>query len=139
MFLHLQSALWISIYSLSGSLSVIGHAKESIGVRNGNDINTLETVNDAAPIPPPHPSEGSYHWTFERLVNLLTKLNSRYSWVGRWNTRKLANTSVSIIYRIVAAGLIPLTIAPFAGGSLSPVTDAVLCGLLVVHSHVGFQ
>ncbi|KAL4951526.1 CybS-domain-containing protein [Aspergillus filifer] len=64
------------------------------------------TMNDPAPIPTPHPSHGSYHWTFERLV---------------------------------AVGLVPLTIAPFAAGSLSPVMDAVLCSLLVVHSHVGFQ
>ncbi|KAL6237807.1 hypothetical protein BDW75DRAFT_61727 [Aspergillus navahoensis] len=64
------------------------------------------TMNDPAPIPKPHPSHGSYHWTFERLV---------------------------------AVGLIPLTIAPFAAGSLNPVTDAVLCSLLVLHSHVGFQ
>ncbi|KAA8651517.1 CybS family protein [Aspergillus tanneri] len=62
--------------------------------------------NDAAPIPKPHPSEGSYHWTFERLVS---------------------------------AGLIPLTFAPFIGGSLNPVMDAVLCSLIVVHSHIGFH
>src|SRR5271170_322868 len=24
-------------------------------------------VNDPAPVPPPHPTEGSYHWVFERL------------------------------------------------------------------------
>ncbi|WEW54721.1 hypothetical protein PRK78_000144 [Emydomyces testavorans] len=41
--------------------------------------------------------------------------------------------------RLVAASLIPLTIAPFAAGSLNPVTDAVLCGALVLHSHIGFQ
>ncbi|KAL4909867.1 hypothetical protein BDW74DRAFT_45041 [Aspergillus multicolor] len=64
------------------------------------------TMNDPAPIPKPHPSHGSYHWTFERLV---------------------------------CVGLIPLTIAPFAAGSLNPVTDAVLCSMLVLHSHVGFQ
>ncbi|KAL4970363.1 CybS family protein [Aspergillus stella-maris] len=64
------------------------------------------TMNDPAPIPTPHPSHGSYHWTFERIV---------------------------------AVGLVPLTIAPFAAGSLSPVMDAVLCSLIVVHSHVGFQ
>ncbi|KAF9887052.1 membrane anchor subunit of succinate dehydrogenase, Sdh4 [Aspergillus nanangensis] len=64
------------------------------------------TMNDPAPIPESHPSEGSYHWTFERIVSV---------------------------------GLIPLTIAPFAAGSLNPVMDAVLCSLLVVHSHVGFQ
>ncbi|RMJ27076.1 succinate dehydrogenase [Aspergillus sp. HF37] len=64
------------------------------------------TVNDPAYIPKPHPSEGSYHWTFERII---------------------------------AAGLVPLTIAPFAAGSLNPAMDATLCALLVVHSHVGFQ
>ncbi|KAI1181841.1 mitochondrial succinate dehydrogenase cytochrome b560 subunit D [Nemania serpens] len=41
--------------------------------------------------------------------------------------------------RVVAAGLVPLTVAPFAAGSLNPALDAVLCALLLVHSHVGFQ
>ncbi|KAI1920791.1 membrane anchor subunit of succinate dehydrogenase, Sdh4 [Ophidiomyces ophidiicola] len=41
--------------------------------------------------------------------------------------------------RIVAASLVPLTLAPFAAGSLNPVTDAILCGALVLHSHIGFQ
>lgn len=41
--------------------------------------------------------------------------------------------------RLIAASLIPLTVAPFAAGSLNPVTDAVLCGALVMHSHIGFQ
>ncbi|KAF2785818.1 succinate dehydrogenase subunit D [Melanomma pulvis-pyrius CBS 109.77] len=41
--------------------------------------------------------------------------------------------------RIVSAGLIPLTIAPFAAGSLNPVTDSILCALLVIHSHIGFE
>ncbi|KAF3057312.1 Succinate dehydrogenase [ubiquinone] cytochrome b small subunit, mitochondrial [Daldinia childiae] len=41
--------------------------------------------------------------------------------------------------RLVAAGIIPLTIAPFAGGSLNPGLDAILCSLLLVHSHLGFQ
>lgn len=64
------------------------------------------TTNDAAPLPPPSPTHGSYHWTFERLVS---------------------------------AALIPLTIAPFAGGSLNPLLDSVLCATLVIHSHIGFQ
>ncbi|KAI1314054.1 mitochondrial succinate dehydrogenase cytochrome b560 subunit D [Xylaria venustula] len=64
------------------------------------------TVNDAAPVPDPAPTHGSYHWTFERFV---------------------------------AAGLIPLTVAPFAGASLNPALDAVLCALLLVHSHTGMQ
>ncbi|KAL5119702.1 membrane anchor subunit of succinate dehydrogenase, Sdh4 [Pleosporales sp. CAS-2024a] len=41
--------------------------------------------------------------------------------------------------RLVSAGLVPLTLAPFAAGSLNPVTDSVLCALLVVHSHIGFE
>ncbi|KAJ5786723.1 Succinate dehydrogenase cytochrome b small subunit [Penicillium pulvis] len=41
--------------------------------------------------------------------------------------------------RAVAVGLIPLSIAPFAAGSLNPVMDAVLCTLLVAHSHIGFE
>ncbi|KAF1831312.1 mitochondrial inner membrane protein [Decorospora gaudefroyi] len=41
--------------------------------------------------------------------------------------------------RIISAGLVPLTIAPFAAGSLNPVTDSILCALLVVHSHIGFE
>ncbi|KAF5854901.1 membrane anchor subunit of succinate dehydrogenase, Sdh4 [Aspergillus alliaceus] len=64
------------------------------------------SLNDPAPIPTPHPSEGSYHWTFERAIS---------------------------------AGLVPLTIAPFAAGSLNPVMDAVLCSFIVLHSHIGFQ
>ncbi|KAI0905500.1 mitochondrial succinate dehydrogenase cytochrome b560 subunit D [Ustulina deusta] len=64
------------------------------------------TINDAAPVPDPAPTHGSYHWTFERLI---------------------------------AAGLVPLTVAPFAAGSLNPALDATLCALLLVHSHVGMQ
>lgn len=41
--------------------------------------------------------------------------------------------------RLIAAGLVPLTVAPFAAGSLNPTTDAVLCGVLLIHSHMGFQ
>ena len=33
----------------------------------------------------------------------------------------------------------PLTIAPFAAGSLNPTLDAILCGTLLIHSHMGFQ
>ncbi|KAI3319265.1 CybS protein [Xylariaceae sp. AK1471] len=64
------------------------------------------TVNDAAPVPDPKPTAGSYHWTFERFI---------------------------------AAGLVPLTVAPFAAGSLNPALDAALCGLLLIHSHAGMQ
>lgn len=41
--------------------------------------------------------------------------------------------------RVVAAALVPLTIVPFAAGSLNPITDGVFCALLVAHSHIGFQ
>jgi succinate dehydrogenase (ubiquinone) membrane anchor subunit len=41
--------------------------------------------------------------------------------------------------RLIAAGLVPLSIAPFAAGSLNPTLDAILCGTLLLHSHIGFQ
>ncbi|PHH91354.1 hypothetical protein CDD83_816 [Cordyceps sp. RAO-2017] len=41
--------------------------------------------------------------------------------------------------RLLAAGLVPLTIAPFASGSLNPTMDAVLCSAVLLHSHMGFQ
>ncbi|KAF1808334.1 succinate dehydrogenase membrane anchor subunit [Eremomyces bilateralis CBS 781.70] len=41
--------------------------------------------------------------------------------------------------RIIAVSLIPLTIAPFASGSLNPLLDATFCGLIVIHSHFGFE
>lgn len=41
--------------------------------------------------------------------------------------------------RLLAAGLVPLTIAPFAAGSLNPTLDAVLCGTVLLHSHIGLQ
>ncbi|KAK5121118.1 hypothetical protein LTR85_005602 [Meristemomyces frigidus] len=64
------------------------------------------TVNDAARVPDPEPSHGSYHWTMERMVGL---------------------------------SLVPLTIAPFAAGSLNPVLDGAFISLLIIHSYVGFQ
>ncbi|KAI9047571.1 hypothetical protein LZ554_008285 [Drepanopeziza brunnea f. sp. 'monogermtubi'] len=41
--------------------------------------------------------------------------------------------------RLVSVGLIPLTIAPFAAGSLNPTMDAILCGSILIHSHIGFE
>ena len=41
--------------------------------------------------------------------------------------------------RLVSIGLIPLTLAPFAAGSISPAVDASLVFLLIIHSHMGFQ
>ncbi|KAI5801464.1 CybS-domain-containing protein [Peziza echinospora] len=41
--------------------------------------------------------------------------------------------------RLISIALIPLTIAPFAAGSLNPVTDAILGATLVIHSHIGFE
>lgn len=39
----------------------------------------------------------------------------------------------------MSASLVPLTLTPFAAGSLNPSMDAVLMGLIVIHSHLGFQ
>lgn len=40
---------------------------------------------------------------------------------------------------MIAAALVPLTVAPFAAGSLNPTLDAVFCATLLLHSHIGFQ
>ena len=41
--------------------------------------------------------------------------------------------------RVVSVALIPVTVAPFMGASMTPVVDSILAGLLIVHSHMGFQ
>ncbi|RFU33245.1 hypothetical protein B7463_g3065, partial [Scytalidium lignicola] len=41
--------------------------------------------------------------------------------------------------RLIAASLVPLTITPFVSGSLNPMTDAILCGAVLIHSHIGFE
>ena len=41
--------------------------------------------------------------------------------------------------RLISIGLVPLTIAPFAAGSVSPTMDAILCATILIHSHIGFQ
>lgn len=40
--------------------------------------------------------------------------------------------------RIVAVSLVPLTILPFAN-SMTPVLDAILGSVLIVHSHIGLE
>ncbi|KAJ3949440.1 membrane anchor subunit of succinate dehydrogenase, Sdh4 [Colletotrichum fioriniae] len=65
----------------------------------------------------------------------------------RWSERPCPRPSPSPAHgsyhwsfdRILAAGLVPITIAPFAAGSLNPTTDAVLCAMILIHSHTGFQ
>ena len=39
----------------------------------------------------------------------------------------------------MSATLIPLTIAPFAAGSVNPVMDATICFGLLIHTYIGFQ
>jgi len=41
--------------------------------------------------------------------------------------------------RLFALSLVPLTMAPFVGGSLNPVMDSVFTLVVVLHSHIGFQ
>lgn len=66
-----------------------------------------------------------------------TAAKERHQHTPNSTQTKLSQTNTHA--RIVSAGLIPLTIAPFAAGSLNPVTDSILCALLVVHSHIGFE
>lgn len=41
--------------------------------------------------------------------------------------------------RIITLGLVPLAVLPLATGELTPVFDAVLGGLIVVHSNMGME
>lgn len=41
--------------------------------------------------------------------------------------------------RAVSAALIPLTVVPFAAGSMHPILDGGLIGLIIIHSYIGFQ
>lgn len=41
--------------------------------------------------------------------------------------------------RGLAAALVPLTLAPFASGSLNPTLDAILGATVLIHSHMGVQ
>lgn len=41
--------------------------------------------------------------------------------------------------RAISIGIIPLTVIPFATGSLNPVMDGLLAATVLVHSHIGFQ
>ncbi len=40
--------------------------------------------------------------------------------------------------RAVSIGLVPLTIMPFAAGSLNPILDGALIGLTIIHTYIGF-
>mgnify|MGYP000856614799 CR=1 FL=1 len=69
------------------------------------------SVNDPVAVPLPDASHGSYHWSFERLIVL---------------------------------GIVPLTVLPLAGlgpasGLFTPVLDATLGSLVLLHSHLGFE
>ncbi|KAF2169390.1 hypothetical protein M409DRAFT_65069 [Zasmidium cellare ATCC 36951] len=41
--------------------------------------------------------------------------------------------------RLVSAALLPITIMPFAVGSLNPVLDGTFIGLIIIHTYIGFQ
>ncbi|TID26700.1 Fumarate reductase respiratory complex transmembrane subunit [Venturia nashicola] len=41
--------------------------------------------------------------------------------------------------RLISAGIVPLTMAPFIGGSLNPLLDGVFCAALLAHSHIGWD
>ncbi|CAD6441986.1 97e6ab9e-87fa-4773-9ab6-d87fa38f0ac2 [Sclerotinia trifoliorum] len=92
----LPGSMRVAAFHASGRQSILPPLPQSID----------GTSNDAAPVPKPSPSHGSYHWTFERLI---------------------------------AVGLIPLTVTPFVSGSLNPATDAILCAAILIHSHIGFE
>lgn len=92
----------------------------------GTDHEIYWIVNDPVPTFKPDPATGTYHWSFERV---------RYPQplqLSGGNTNGLAKQLVSL-------GCIPLTIAPFAAGSLNPVMDAIVVSGLLLHSHMSFK
>ena len=58
---------------------------------------------------------------------------------GKITKSKLLNHLLTLEIRIISAGLIPLTVAPFAAGTLNPIPDAILCSTILIHSYIGFQ
>ena len=44
-----------------------------------------------------------------------------------------------LLTRIVSAAILPMTVMPFATGVLNPMMDGLLIGLILVHSHIGFE
>ena len=43
------------------------------------------------------------------------------------------------VYRTLSAALLPITLAPFAAGSLSPVLDGAFIGMIIIHTYIGFR
>lgn len=41
--------------------------------------------------------------------------------------------------KIIVAGMVPLAVAPFAGASLSPILDASLATLILLHAQLGLE
>ncbi|ODQ78018.1 hypothetical protein BABINDRAFT_163059 [Babjeviella inositovora NRRL Y-12698] len=58
------------------------------------------------------------------IVPSAQKLEGSYHWTSE---------------RLVAVGLVPLTVMPLAGGDFSATLDTALASLLLIHCHAGFQ
>lgn len=56
-----------------------------------------------------------------------------------WQRMRHRTLTPYALYRLVSAALVPITVAPFAAGSLSPLIDGTLIGLLIIHTYIGFQ
>ena len=91
---------------------------------------TIEgSVNDPVKVPEPEPSHGSYHWTAERYVVLRSTDEC---------TQARGHADI-LPSRIVSVAILPMTVMPFATGVLNPMMDGLLIGLILVHSHIGFE
>lgn len=60
-------------------------------------------------------------------------------WVSHSRKHTRQEKTALIMPQLVSLGLIPLTVAPFAMGSVNPVTDAILGAAVIIHSHIGFE
>ncbi len=47
--------------------------------------------------------------------------------------------TLKYVHSAGSVALVPLTIMPFAAGSLSPMLDGALISLVLIHSHLGFE
>ena len=75
-----------------------------------------------------------------RFLNLLLHMAAIIGHLnGKITKPMLLNHLLTLKVRLIAASLIPLTVAPFAAGTLNPIPDAILCSTILIHSYIGFQ
>ncbi|TKA66879.1 Succinate dehydrogenase [ubiquinone] cytochrome b small subunit, mitochondrial [Cryomyces minteri] len=111
----------------AASTSTIRHAPQSVLIQNTlpgyNSVAAFHAGGRQAILPPlPQRIQGTINDA--AIVPDPTPAHGSYHWTFE---------------RLIAGALVPLTIAPFAAGSLNPIMDATFCAAILVHSHIGFE